>query len=174
MVGLSRRLWIAPALVLLLIGALALVGGGCGGDADAEETTTTLAAAPAPADPAVGLAVPHQELVGSYLRFTEETPQEVVDAIEAEKPLVVLFYIPGSEDDGRMREAVENLKPDYPDVVFLTYEHTAPDSYGDLAAQLRIDYPPQMTFITRDGMVNKVISGYADEGTVNQGVANIL
>lgn len=175
MVGLTERPRAALALVLLLVGISALIAGGCGGNADAEEPPTTVAApAPAPAVSDAGTPLAHyDELVGSYLQFTEETPQEVVDAVEAEQPLVVLFYVAGSEDDSRMRETVEDLRAEYPDVVFLTYEHSDPDSYGDLAAQLRIDYPPQMVFIKRDGMINKVLSGFADEGTVNQSVANI-
>ncbi|GAB4250937.1 MAG: hypothetical protein Kow00129_11800 [Thermoleophilia bacterium] len=176
MVGLFERARVVPALALLLTGILVLATLGCGGDADAEETTTTVAAAaPAPEAEAAAVNVAHyEELVGTYLRFTEETPAEVIEAVESKRPLVILFYVSGGEDDGKVREALEDLRPQYPDVVFLTYEHSDPDSYGDLAGQLRVDYPPQLTFVKPSGLVNDVLSGFADKGTINQALANIL
>ncbi len=160
------------ALILLTLVAGALAASGCGGGAEAQETTTTLAAAAAPADP-VAEVIPHEELVGSYLELNEETPLEVQEAVEQGQPMVILFYVNGGEDDTRVRESVDAVAGDYPEIRFLSYDFKDPDSYGNLARKLRVDYPPQLMFINEEGLINKVISGYVDQGTLFQSVANI-
>ncbi|HZJ02111.1 MAG TPA: hypothetical protein VFE20_00280 [Thermoleophilia bacterium] len=168
--GTFRLPFLALILLTLLIGAVA--ASGCGGGAEAQETTTTLAAAAAPAEPAVEV-IPHEELAGSYLELNEETPPEVQEAFEQGQPMVILFYVSGGEDDMRVRESVDAVATDYPEIRFLSYDFKDPESYGNLGRKLRVDYPPQLMFINDEGLINKVISGYVDQGTLFQSVANI-
>ena len=169
--GTFRLLFLALILLTLLTGAVA--ASGCGGGAEAQETTTTtLAAAAAPGEPAAEV-IPHEELAGSYLELNEETPLEVQEAVEQGQPMVILFYVNGGEDDMRVRESVDAVAGDYPEIRFLSYDFKDPESYGNLGRKLRVDYPPQLMFINEDGLINKVISGYVDQGTLFQSVANI-
>jgi len=87
--------------------------------------------------------------------------------------MVVMFYIPASTDDDSVRSSLNNLKPKYPDVLFLLYDYSKVKAYGDMAQQLKVNYPPQVMFISDQGVVRSFTSGYADEGTLNQQLANI-
>ena len=171
------RRWVpgmaAASLVLLLVGGVV----GCGGGGDEQSTATTVvttaakASAPAPAAEAADDV--SQVAVGLTLEPTDLTPDEITAALKEHRPIVVLFYVSTGADDSEVRTALDALKPQYADVLFVTYDYSDAKAYGDLAQQLKINYPPQTMFIDSKGMVRSMTSGYADEGTLNQHVVNI-
>jgi hypothetical protein len=163
------------ALVLILALSLFVIGCG-GGDDQSSDTTVTTAAQAAIVQP-VANTVParhsYEGLVGTQLEPTEETPAAVKDALTEGRPVLVFFYVAGSYDDGLVRETIDKLLPKYEDITLAAFDFKAPDAFGDLARLLQIDYPPQLVFIDTAGVVRSVLSGYADEGTLNQHLVNI-
>jgi ABC-type Fe3+-hydroxamate transport system substrate-binding protein len=165
--------------VLLLLVLIALLAA-CGG-ADEQALTEELAPAenvPA-AQPVANTAPPgppkasYERIVGVQLVATDETPELVAEALAERRPVVILFYVPGSEDDSLVREALDKLEPKYEDILVVRYDFKAPDEFGDLARVLQIDYPPQLVFVTPSGQVRSVLSGYVDEGTLNMHLVNV-
>jgi len=161
-------------LVAAFLLIAALVAGCGGGD---EQTTTTTAPAAAAASganaPAPEVANAQQALIGTKLEPTDTMPAAVGDALKAQQPLVVLFYVPGATDDLAVRGAFDRLQPKHEDTLFLKYDYRDPQAYGDLASLLAVDYPPQLVFVDGDGVIKQVLGGYVDEGTINQQLVNI-
>ena len=65
------------------------------------------------------------------------------------------------------------LQPDYPDFLFLIYDYKNAASYGDLSNLLEVGYPPELILVGGDGYVTDIWNGYVDEGTINQGLADL-
>lgn len=153
--------------------AAALLFAGCGGgDGTADETSTTLA--PPPVTTVTTLpGKAFAELVGTELVASEDTPEDVRTGLEQHMPMVVAFFVTGGTDDSVVLGELDELAVQYSDVDFYKYDYKTPAAYGDLAVQLQVDYPPQVAFIDSNGVIQGVTSGYADEGTLNQHVANI-
>lgn len=153
--------------------AAALLFAGCGGgDTTTEETSTTLAPPPITTVTTVpGKAF--AELVGTELVAGDETPEDVRSGLEQHIPMVVAFFVTGGTDDTVVLQELDKLAVQFSDVDFYKFDYKIPAVYGDLAMQLQIDYPPQVAFIDSNGIIRGVTSGYADEGTLNQHVANI-
>lgn len=164
---------VAAALSLALALLLpALVGCGSGGEEEAA-TEAPPAAVPVANQGAAVEGPAFNALVGQQLAPGEMTPAVVKDALAQKRPVVVLFYVTGGHDDGLVRETLQKLGPKYEDVVIATYDFKAPAEFGDLARLLRVDYPPQLVFIDTNGVIRSVLSGYVDEGTLNQHLVNI-
>lgn len=166
---------VAASLVLLLTGGVM----GCGGGGDEQSSTQTTAVAPvsakvaAPVATAAAGAEVTRAAVGVTLTATDEMPEDVKAALKDHRPIVVMFYVPTGADDGVVLSGLDNLKGQYTDVFIVTYDYSKPGAYGDLAQQLKVNYPPQAMFIDTKGVVRSMTSGYADEGTLNQHVVNI-
>ncbi len=88
-------------------------------------------------------------MVGTTVESTDQTPADVQTALKDHRPMVVLFFVAASSDDDRVRQALDTLKPKYPDVLFLSYEYSKPKAYGDLAQQFKVNYPPQASLHRR-------------------------
>jgi hypothetical protein len=161
------------ALVLIL--TLSLLAAGCGGGEEqaTETTVNTVAVAAQPVANTQPTQSVHEGLVGTVLEPTEQTPVEVSEALAQGRPVVVMFYVPGSHDDSLVRESLDKLMPQYEDIFLAVYDFKVPDAFGDLARLLEVDYPPQVVFVDTAGVIRSVLSGYADEGTLNQHLANI-
>lgn len=162
-----RNVQRAALLTILLL--VALFAWGCG--SGAEEVTTTTVAVPSTLPPVT--TGDEDPLVGTVLTTTENTPQEYVDAVAQARPVVILFYVPGGADDVRVLESVNALAQSYPEYVFLLYDHKTPDVYGDLSTLLSVNYPPELIMVDGTGTIRKIWNGYADQGTINQGLANL-
>lgn len=128
-------------------------------------TTTRTTAAPTAADPSA--------LVGTKIEATSETPPDFAEALRQQKPIAVLFYTPSGVDDEKVRKSLETLAKTTKGVTFFSYDYRTPSLYGDLSSLLKVGYTPQGVFIDATGVVKNVSSGYLDEGTLKQYLANI-
>lgn len=155
--------------VLVLIILVALLALGCGGGD--EKTTTTKARVVTTAAPSSSGSAA-DELIGTTVKPTEDTPGEFVDAYGV-RPIVLLFYVPGGTDDISVSETLNALAPSFNKYLFLVYDYKAPEAYGDLSSLLKVDYPPALILIDRDGVIDGVWNGYIDEGTMNQALVNL-
>ena len=109
---------------------------------------------------------------GQPLHAIDGLPQQFVQAL-ANRPIVVLFYISGNADDTSVLDTVNRLSSSFSSYVFLTYDYKNPDSYGTLTSLLDIPYTPYVALIDGAGAVQKVFSGYVDEGSLNQALVNL-
>lgn len=162
-------------LVLLAVAALLGVAG-CGGGGEAQNTPTTqVAAAPVATIPAANALPPEQfsDLIGTKLAPSDQTPADVRKALSDGRPLALLVFVPASTDDDAVRAAFNKLKGQHKDVTFLAYDFKQPQKYGDLPQLLQVQYPPQLVFVDGEGVVRGALTGFADEATINQQVANI-
>jgi len=167
-----RSVYLKISLLAASVVAALLLAGCGGGDAASEDTSTTVPPAPTTTAATVP-ARPFGDLVGTTLTATEETPEEVKNGLELHIPMVVAFYVTGGTDDDVVLDNLDKLALRFSDVDFYTFDYKAPAAYGDLAGQLHVDYPPQVAFVDASGVIQGVTSGYADEGTLSQLVANI-
>jgi len=117
---------------------------------------------------------PDTETTVPGVTTTTEIP-ELVDGLPApwvesigNRPVVVLFYVSGGVDDEKVLASLRELTPLYSNYTFLMYDYRLPDAYGDLADLLKVDYPPHMVLLDRNGLVRTVWSGFVDKGTLNQ------
>jgi hypothetical protein len=147
------------------------LGGGGGGNASTTSTqagaTVTTSSGSRPGK------VTAQTIVGTKLKPTKQTPQEVTQALTNGAPIVVLFYVPGNPDDAAVVNEVQTLQPTFPDYTFLLFDYKQPDAYGDLSGLLQVNYPPELIFIDRSGIVRQTWNGFADEATINQLLVNL-
>jgi hypothetical protein len=154
--------------VLFLVVLVALFAFGCGGGNEETTTTSKRVVTTAPA----GGGSPADELVGTTVKPTEDTPAAFVEAYGV-RPVVLLFYVPGGTDDISVSETLDGLASSFDKYLFLVYDYKAPEAYGDLSSLLKVDYPPALILIDRDGVVEGVWNGYVDEGTMNQALVNL-
>jgi hypothetical protein len=155
------------ALVLLL-GVAAFVGWGCGGGEDETSTSTIRRVTTTAA--AIGGS---ETLLNTQVQTTDATPTEYTQAVEQQRPIVLLFYVPGGADDVKVLDTVSSLQPSFENYVFLLYDYKQPDAYGDLSLLLKVNYPPQLVLVNGSGVVKQIWNGYVDEGTLNQGLVNL-
>jgi hypothetical protein len=163
-------------LIVLVIAALLAGCGGGGVDKPAAESPPDTLPAAQPVAHTAPTGPPkakYEQIVGEQIVPSEETPAPVQEAIAERRPVVIFFYVPGSEDDSLVRESLDKLEPKYEDITVVRYDFKAPDEFGDLGRLLKIDYPPQLVFVDPSGVVRSVLSGYVDEGTLNQHMVNV-
>jgi hypothetical protein len=163
----GRRAAFLVGSLLLLLGLLAA---GCGG---ATTTTAGGVTTTKPAKTTTTGAGGQSALIGVKIEATDLTPPDFTEALKQQKPLAVLFFTPGSVDDDKVRKSLDTVSPTTPDVTFFYYDYRTPSLYGDLASQLQIGYTPYAVFIDGANTVRNVSSGYIDEGTLKQFLANI-
>jgi hypothetical protein len=155
---------------LLLLMALSLVfASGCGGGEEATTTTSLGGSTPtsAPSNPSQG-----DSHIGEGVNLTDVLPAEFREAY-GNRPILVLFYVPGGVDDESVLQSVQALRNSFSDYLFLLYDYSMPEAYGDLSTVLNVDYQPQVTLIDRLGLRREVWSGYVDKGTLNQSLVNL-
>jgi hypothetical protein len=167
MSGRSRHLM----AILLLLLAVALVVWGCGGGE--EVTTTSLTGGVTTTLPSGGSSSSADKLLDKPLATTEDTPGEYLDAVDQGRPVVLLFYVTGGTDDTKVLDSVTQLQAAFQDYVFLLYDYSAPDAYGDLSTLLKVNYPPELVLVDGVGNVKEIWNGYVDEGTLNQSLVNL-
>lgn len=168
----GRGFWRRSVLVLLVFGLVAMAAA-CGGDEDTTTSTTRKASGSTRTTAGVNAELASQKLVGTTVPVTEETPAEYVEAVGQGRPVVLVFYVPGNADDAKVLEALDNLRAEFADYAFLTYDWKKPDVYGDLSTLLRVDYPPETILVDRRGVIQRVWNGYVDEGTLRQCLTNL-
>jgi hypothetical protein len=112
-------------------------------------------------------------VLGKPLPISESTPDEYRQAVEQGKPVVLLFYVPGSVDDVQVLDSLTALQPDFDQYVFLLYDYSMPNEYGDLSTLLNVNYPPELVLVDALGIPREIWNGYVDEGTLNQSLVNL-
>ncbi|OFW63354.1 MAG: hypothetical protein A2Y74_08890 [Actinobacteria bacterium RBG_13_63_9] len=155
------------ALVLVLAYALLFLSG-CGGG---EQATTTSLGGTVPTSPPSGPTEVDSH-VGEEVSLTDTLPAKFLEAY-GKRPIVVLFYVPGGTEDESVLRSLQELQSSFSDYVFLLYDYSVPDQYGDLSAVLDIEYQPQVTLIDRLGTRRQIWNGYVDKGTLNQSLVNL-
>ena len=132
----SRRSapFIAVLILLMVAGA---VSWGCGGE-EATTTSSNAAVTTTTFPGGGGSDGGTNELLNTRLKTTPDTPSEYVEAVKQGRPVVLLFYVSGSVDDGRVLESLNRLQPNFTDYVFLLYDYRTPNAYGDLSTLLKV------------------------------------
>jgi hypothetical protein len=155
---------------LLLLAWAAVVVAGCGGD---EETTTTTKKAVAAVVQSGGPRDSTEDVLGKPLQTSDATPAEYTEAVEQGRPVVLLFYVPGSVDDVQVLDSLTALQTEFDEYVFLVYDYSMPSAYGDLSTLLDVNYPPELVLVDGLGIPREIWNGFVDEGTLNQSLVNL-
>jgi hypothetical protein len=153
-------LFLALCVVLLTAGCF---GGGGGSDTTGKTATTDVGGG------STGGTGPEE---GETLQAVDGAPTDFVAALE-NRPIVILFYIPGNADDTAVLDSVNRLRTSFDSYAFLLYDYKDPDAYGTLAQQLNVDYTPFLALVDGAGVLQKRFVGYVDEGTLNQTLVNL-
>ena len=164
--------WRVAFLVGGLLLALGLLAAGCGGGS-ATTTTAGGVTTTKPAKTTTTGASGQSPLIGVKIESTDQTPPDFAEALKQQKPLAVLFFTPGSVDDDKVRKSFDTLSGTTKDVTFFAYDYRTPSLYGDLATLLQIGYTPYGVYIDGANVVRNISTGYIDEGTLKQYLANI-
>jgi len=93
--------------------------------------------------------------------------------VYGQKPIVLLFYVPGNADDSSVLETLNRLKSSFDGYAFLVYDYKVPEAYGDVSTLLQVGYPPELILIDKAGVIVRIWNGYVDEGTLNQGLVDL-
>jgi hypothetical protein len=104
---------------------------------------------------------------------TANLPKNFKDAVTQKRAMVILFYVPGQVDDSKVLASIQALAPSFPKYAFLLYNTQDPVSYGSLATLLNVNYPPEVVLISSDLQSVKVLTGYQDQGSLNQYLVNL-
>ena len=159
----SVRGWRAALLVGGLLLVLGLLAAGCGGGG----ATTTAGGVTTTKRPNTTTNTT------TKVEATDQTPPDFAEALRQKKPLAVLFFTPGGVDDENVRKSFDTLSRTTKNVTFFVYDYRTPSLYGDLAAMLHVGYTPYGVYIDGASVVRNVSSGYVDDGTLKQYLANI-
>lgn len=90
-----------------------------------------------------------------------------------QRPIVVLFYVPGGVEDEKVLQAIKESQAAYGSYTFLIFDYRVPAAYGDLSKSLSVGYPPYTVLFDRHGEVRTVWEGFVDKGTLNQTLINL-
>lgn len=96
-------------------------------------------------------------------------------------------YPQGIRPDEQVNEDLEDLREDYPQVEFFTYDITRPGNaesneeldrgeYGTLAAQLEVGYTPFVAMLAPRGdryVIENLFQGYVERGVLNQALFDL-
>jgi hypothetical protein len=96
-------------------------------------------------------------------------------------------YPQGMKPDEQVNQALGNLRADYPQIEFFTYDITEPGDaeasedlgrgeYGTLAAQLEVGYTPFVAMLAPRGegyVVENLYQGYVDRGVLDQALFDL-
>ena len=169
MFGRGRQLAVV-AILLLAVGVVA-IGCGLGGGGSSATTAVTF-----PSGTTVSLApgaTPQSQLIGTKFKPTKQSPADVAAAVQAGKPVVLLFYVAGGADDAQVLASLQALQPTFSTYQFGLYDYKTPDAYGDLSILLQVNYPPELILVDATGTIRQIWNGFVDAGTINQQLVNL-
>ena len=149
--------------VLFLCLCVVLLTSGCifGGDDEPTEPTATTAASGGGTGTTKG-----------PLGTSDDLPDAWTQAFQT-RPIVVLFYVPGSADDASVLDSLNRLRTSFDRYEFLTYDYKDPVAYGGLAQLLGVKSVPCLKLVNGAGVLRETFTGYVDEGTLNQALVNL-
>ncbi len=197
---------------LLTILVVFLLAAGCGGDEQAQPPPAASGGAtggsqgggpPAPSggNTAGGATVQGKAQAETLLdkpfmlNQRQPVPQDFRNAYQRKALIVVEFfqegvgpfYPQGLEVDELVNSDLRNLRNDYPEVEFFTYDITKPGDaetsedlgrgeYGTLAAQLDVGFTPLIVMLAprEDGyVIEKLFQGYVEQGVLDQALFDL-
>jgi len=171
-VEMMRRIFRLSA-VLLCIGLATFILAGCfGASDDSTDTSTTPATAPSLGATVSTIAVATTAVSGLVDKDGRSLPSLFVNAL-GQRPILVLFYVPGQVDDEKVLSAARDLQSSFGGYTFLMYDYRVPSAYGDLSNYLSVNYPPEIHLIDRHGNEQWSWSGYVDKASLNQSLVNL-
>jgi hypothetical protein len=171
----SRRSPQRGTLVVLLGLLVWLLAAACGGEDGAATTAPSTGSVPTAASTTTSVSVSTNSTTtatSTTAALVDGIPAKYVESF-GQRPIVVLFYVPGGVEDEKVLKVVNELSVAFREYTFLTYDYRAPAAYGDLAQALKITYQPQLVLIDRNANKYMVWSGYVDKGTLNQSLVNL-
>jgi hypothetical protein len=195
-------------LALLVLAAVLILVAGCGGGGGERPEP--------PPPPAGGSTVPGGSTVGSStvgsaaqaetlkdspfrLNLQQPVPPDFRAAYQRKALIVVGFfkknpdssrgieYPQGIGPDSKVDQSLSNLRSDYPQVEFFTYDIDKPGNattseglgrgeYGTLAAQLRVGYTPFVAMLAPRGnqyVIENRFQGYVERGVLDQALFDL-
>lgn len=193
-------------LTLLLLATLLLAGCGGGGDQAQQPPAPANKAGGAPAANAPGGSTVESTTSAETLKDSpfelnqrQPVPPDFRAAYQRRALIVVEFikekpdstrgveYPQGMRPDSQVDRALKDLRADYPQVEFFTYDITKPGNaessedlgrgeYGTLAAQLEVGYTPFVAMLAPRGdqyVIENLFQGYVDRGVLDQALFDL-
>ncbi|MBE0428337.1 MAG: hypothetical protein IBX61_00490 [Thermoleophilia bacterium] len=155
----------AATLAMMLV---VFLFAGCGEEEAAEVGTGTV---PSRTRMPAGEVGQVEELIGKKVTPTEQTPADIRQSLESNRPVVILFYMASPYADTQVRSYFGSVENRYDGQVdFYTFLAADTQSYGDLADLLSVNATPTVVCINSDGQVVRAWTGYVDENSIEQGV----
>ena len=109
------------------------------------------------------------------LKPTAETPKFIAEPLKEKRGVILLVYVKGATDDEEMLSSFNNVKSQYASqAAFFDFEARDVSELGDVMVQLMLDQPPALAVISGDGNVYQAYTGWIDQKTMEQVVANAL
>ena len=202
-IGAKRRSVRPAVLATLLCLILALTA--CGGGEDEasvpeEPVTPSPAQTPLPAQPGVPVGTGQAETLSDptfQLNTSQPVPPNFSEAYGRRARIAVQFYKldedaldypQGLSVDRQMRDAMEELRVQYPTIEFFSYDISNPGSitdegelqegeYGTLAAQLEVGITPFVAMLapTSDGryVITNLFQGYTPQAVLSQALFDL-
>lgn len=111
------------------------------------------------------------------IEATDETPQFVKDALEANSPFVLLVYCDGAAVDEEMLSYFRTVQKRYSgSAEFFSFESLQTSQLGDTLdqAQVNATNPPVLAIVNGEGTVREVYTGWVGLKVLEQRVADIV
>jgi thioredoxin-like negative regulator of GroEL len=174
----TRLLRLVAAALLLALVAFLFAGCGGGDSTTAATTKTSSKSSTAAAKVAASSTELPESMVGQVVVPTDQTPDEFTKSIENRRPILVLFYMAGTNspsDDSDVRTEVSALENRYKGQVdFYDYSYTDADRYKDLSTILKVNTTPTVVVIKKQAVVQRAWTGFVDEKSISQGIQEAL
>ncbi|HQG03384.1 MAG TPA: hypothetical protein PK838_03525 [Thermoleophilia bacterium] len=170
----SRNRSFLFAVVLVLVGGLAILGGVTAIRVFAEDGSTTTATT----------GQSDYNKAGSYgitgyqplkLEPTSDTPKFITKALNDQKGVILLVYVRGASADEEMLANFNKVKTTYrSQASFFNFEAREVKELGDVLTQLKVNAPPMLAVVKADGSVAQLYTGWIGQKVMEQVVANAL
>ncbi len=170
----SRNRSFLIAVVVILVGGLAILGGLTAIRVLAQEGAATTAAT----------GSTEYNKTGSYgmvgyaplkLEPSEATPSFITKPLEDERGVILLVYVQGAASDEEMLANFQKVKSMYQaQASFFNFEARKVKELGDVLAQLKVNAPPIFAVIKGDGTVSQLYTGWIGQKVMEQVVADAL
>ncbi len=106
---------------------------------------------------------------------TADTPGFIKRPLHEKRGVCLLVYLQGAADDEAMLASFREVKQLYAaDMSFFSFESHDVRKTGDVLSQLHATAPPLFVIIAPDGTVDQLYTGWVDEKTMEQRVADAV
>jgi hypothetical protein len=109
------------------------------------------------------------------LEPTANTPKFISNPLKEKRGVILLVYVKGAADDEEMLSSFNAVKSEYASQgAFFDFEARDVSELGDVLDQLQISQPPALAVVSGSGAVYQAYTGWIDQKTMEQVVANAL